>query len=345
MPTVNDYIELADRPNTKRAYAASVRHFEIEWRGLLPATPESIAQYLAHYAASHAVNTLQVKVAALARWHVDHGFADPTKSPMVRQVLKGIRAAHNAPTRQARPVEFDVLKQVSDWISDEIAEARASEHRRVDLLRRCRDQAMLRLGFWRGFRSDELCRLQFEHVKVEPGVGMTCFIPRSKSDRAALGQTFECPALSRLCPVEAFLAWRTASGLQAGAVFRRVDRWGAIGDRGFAQGSVAPWLRTLLHDAGVDDVSLYTSHSLRRGFANWARDSGWDLKALMDYVGWRDPGSALRYLDDDKAGVARRFEQGLARSAAESTADAAAPPSAPKPRPRSNVLHLPRRRS
>ncbi len=345
MSSVDKYLELADRPNTKRAYAASVRHFELEWRGLLPATPEAVAQYLAHYATSQSINTLQVKLAGLARWHVDHGFADPTKTPLVRQVLKGIRAAHNAPTRQARPVAFDVLRRVSGWLANEIAEAQVDEHRRADLLRRCRDQAMLRLGFWRGFRSDELSRLQFEHVRVEPGVGMTCFIPRTKSDRAALGQTFECPALSSLCPVEAFLAWRTVSNLSTGPVFRRVDRWGAIGDRALAQSSVAPWLQALFEDAGVEDASLYTSHSLRRGFANWARDSGWDLKALMDYVGWRDPGSALRYLDNDKAALARRFEAGLAQSERTPTGDAAPAPPAPAPRPRSNVVHLPRRRS
>src|SRR5690606_5945668 len=41
----------------------------------------------------------------------------------------------------------------------------------------------------------------------------------------------------------------------------------------------------------------YSSHSLRRGFATWAAASGWDLKALMHYVGWRDMKSALRYVD------------------------------------------------
>ena len=204
---VDLYLELADRANTRRSYAASVRHFELEWRGALPATPDAIAQYLAHYAPSLTTSTLQVRLAGLSRWHRDHGFVDPTKAPLVQQVLKGVRAAHNAPRRQARPVEFDVLKRVSDWLDAEIAAAEASASPRADLLRRSRDQAMLRLGFWRGFRSDELCRLQYEHVRVDHGAGMTCFIPRTKSDRAVMGQTFECPALSRLCPVEAFLAW------------------------------------------------------------------------------------------------------------------------------------------
>lgn len=344
MTRVDQYLELADRANTRRSYAASVRHYELEWRGVLPATPEAIAQYLAHYAPALTTSTLQVRLSGLSRWHRDHGFVDPTRAAIVRQVLKGVRTAHNAPPRQARPVEFDVLKRVSDWLDAEIITASALPHPQADLLRRSRDRAMLRLGFWRGFRSDELCRLQFEHVQVDPGVGMTCFIPRTKSDRAALGQTFECPVLSRLCPVEAFLAWQAASGLTTGAVFRRVDRWGGIGASALAQGSIVPWLRALLRDAGVEDASLYTSHSLRRGFANWARDSGWDLKALMDYVGWRDSNSALRYLDNDKGRLAQRFEQSLAQSEREQAQETGAVAAPAAPRRKSNIVQLPRRR-
>ncbi|MNL54078.1 hypothetical protein D3C87_1773780 [compost metagenome] len=36
---------------------------------------------------------------------------------------------------------------------------------------------------------------------------------------------------------------------------------------------------------------------MRRGFATWASANGWDIKALMTYVGWKDMKSALRYMD------------------------------------------------
>lgn len=52
----------------------------------------------------------------------------------------------------------------------------------------------------------------------------------------------------------------------------------------------------VLKEAGLS-AGLYSSHSLRRGFATWATRSGWDQKALMGYVGWRDAKSALRYVD------------------------------------------------
>ena len=41
----------------------------------------------------------------------------------------------------------------------------------------------------------------------------------------------------------------------------------------------------------------FSSHSLRRGFAGWATANGWDLKTLMEYVGWKDVKSAMRYID------------------------------------------------
>lgn len=60
--------------------------------------------------------------------------------------------------------------------------------------------------------------------------------------------------------------------------------------------SVVPLMRAVLQAAGLPS-ELYSSHSLRRGFATWATRSGWDLKALMQYVGWRDGQSALRYVE------------------------------------------------
>jgi len=44
--SVDDYLALATRENTRTSYASAVRHFEIEWGGLLPATPDSVVRYL-----------------------------------------------------------------------------------------------------------------------------------------------------------------------------------------------------------------------------------------------------------------------------------------------------------
>lgn len=279
--------------------------------GFLPATADSVARYLAEHAATLSINTLKHRLSAIARWHADHGFPDPTRSPVVRKVLRGIRSIHSAPDKQARPLELLQLQQVSNWLAQESPKS-AGENPERARLRQARDQAMLLIGFWRGFRADELTRLTAENITVEPGKSMICYLPRSKGDRESSGRSFLCPVLSRLCPVTAYENWLAVSGLTSGPVFRSIDRWGHLGTDAIAPGSVIPWLRRLFHAAGVEAPLSYSSHSLRRGFAGWARASGWDLKELMAYVGWKDVKSAMRYLDLSAEDLSARFEQGLA---------------------------------
>jgi len=92
-----------------------------------------------------------------------------------------------------------------------------------------------------------------------------------------------------------------------------------------AASSIIPLLRRLLAAVGVAKAEEYSSHSLRRGFAGWANDNGWDLKDLMEYVGWRDIKSALRYLDTSPIRLKERFEQGLAEVPPPAKASSPAP--------------------
>jgi len=323
MNRVVDYIEAAERDNTRRSYASAIRHFEIEWKGLLPSTADAIARYLADYAPTLAINTLRQRLAALSRWHADQGFADPTKSPLVRQVLKGIRSIHAVPEKRARPLELAVLQQIDQWLDVAIGNAQRSGDRPA-LLRQTRNRSLMLLGFWRGFRSDELVNLRVENIEVTPGQGMACYLGRTKGDRQLQGRVFKCPALSRLCPVTAFNAWIDLAGLTEGPVFRKIDRWGNVADESLHADSLIPLLRSLFAEAGVESPEEYSSHSLRRGFAGWTRASGWDIKELMEYVGWKDVKSAMRYLDASDSSLQARFEQGL-------TALAPAVPQPPPP--------------
>lgn len=46
MSKLDQYIDAAERDNTRRSYASAIRHFEEEWKGLLPSTADAIARYL-----------------------------------------------------------------------------------------------------------------------------------------------------------------------------------------------------------------------------------------------------------------------------------------------------------
>ncbi len=300
MTDIERYVRAATRDNTRRSYQAAIEHFEAHWGGFLPATADSIARYLADHAEQHAVSTLRQRLAALSQWHISQGFPDPTKAPLVRQVLRGIRTLHPTPPRQAAPLLLQHLQTAVERFEAEATQARAC-HDLPALRRARRDTALLLLGFWRGFRGDELARLRVEHIRAEAGVGITLFLPRSKGDREALGVQHRTPALKTLCPVTAYLQWIEVAGIAHGPVFRKIDCWGNLSDTPLNSNSLVGLLRRMLARPGVP-AALYTGHSLRRGFATWATANGWELKALMSYVGWKDAKSALRYID-----AAQRF--------------------------------------
>lgn len=312
MAALDQYLAAAARKNTLTSYASATRHFEQEWGGLLPATADQIARYLADFAGTLSNNTLRHRLAALGRWHAQHGFPDPTKAEIVRQAFKGIRAIHASQEKQATPLQLVDLELVIAHCEKALAQARRDGN--VGLERQAlRDRAMLLLGFWRGLRSTELVSLRVEHTTLKPGESVTLFFPTSKGDRQNAGRSFSAPALSRLCPVQALEAWLAATQLTHGPVFRRITRWGTLGKAGMNSDSIIPWLRKLLANAGVSEARAFSSHSLRRGLAGWATQHGWDLKTLMRYVGWRDVQSAARYIDgltDDRA----RIESGLGQS-------------------------------
>lgn len=296
MNTVDLYVKAATRDNTRRSYRSAIEHYEVEWGGFLPATSDAVARYLANYADTLATNTLRQRLAAIAQWHLDQGMPDPTKAPLVKKVFRGIRAIHPTQEKQAKPFQLEQLEQLDAWLAVQINLAEVRNDQAM-LIKHLRNRALVLVGFWRGFRSDELSRLEIENVSITLGEGMTLFLPFSKTDRDHQGHTYKAPALSHLCPVTAYQHWIHASQLTTGPVFPAVNRWGHISRDAMHPTSFIQLLRELFRKADIEEPDSYSSHSLRRGFGSWASANGWELKTLMDYVGWKDVRSAMRYID------------------------------------------------
>ncbi|MDF9907470.1 UNVERIFIED_ORG: hypothetical protein OKW15_005426 [Pseudomonas reinekei] len=124
MGDLDRYLQAATRDNTRRSYRAAIEHFEVTWGGFLPATGDSVARYLVAHAGVLSINTLKLRLSALAQWHNSQGFADPTKAPVVRKVFKGIRALHPAQEKQAEPLQLQHLEQVVSRLELEVQTAK-----------------------------------------------------------------------------------------------------------------------------------------------------------------------------------------------------------------------------
>jgi integrase len=295
MSKADRYLDASVRVNTSKSYAAAISHFETTWGGFLPTTTEAVVRYIAEYADQLAISTLKQRLAALANWHQTHGFPDPTKAPKVRQLLKGIRVLHPVQQKQAAPLPLMQLEKAVAFLQQEASDARIAGNMQ-GVLKSTRDIALLTIGFWRGFSGDELSRLTVENTQAERYVGIRFYLAHSKGDRQHVGREYRTPSLNKLCPVEAYLNWIEAAGIARGPVFRGIDRWGNVSGQALAAHSLIPLLRGTLERCGLPS-EIYSAHSMRRGFATWAASSGWDIKTLMEYVGWSDLKSALRYVE------------------------------------------------
>ncbi|WP_298065689.1 tyrosine-type recombinase/integrase [uncultured Acinetobacter sp.] len=294
MDKIDFYLKASIRENTQKSYANAIQHYEFEWKGLLPATADHIAIYLTDYAGVLSINTLKQRLAALSQWHIEQGFPDPTKAPIVKKVLKGIKAIHPVQEKQARPLQLVQLKQTVDYLDHIIEQSKNSEEH-AKQLRYTRNKSLLLLGFWRGFRGDEITRLKIEDIEIHSG-GLSCYLAKTKGDRALNGQYFQILALNQLCPVQAYLDWLMISELTKGSVFRSINRWGKISPNTLHVDSLIPLIRHIFSEAGIESAELYSAHSLRRGFVHWAAENGWDINDLMQYIGWKSMNTAFRYM-------------------------------------------------
>jgi site-specific recombinase XerD len=290
---VAQYRQSGRSHNTERTYKSHVDHYRYTWGGLLPANADSICKYLVSYATTLKISTLRQRLSALSKWHIEQGFNDPTQYGSVTETIKGIAKQHQGETKQAYPLTFRHVRAICERLESEKKEAILSGDNGA-ILRTHRDLALLLIGFWQAFRSDELSRVAVENVKASRK-GITIFLSHSKTDRDAEGRKYSMPSLKAFCPASAYIDWIQVSGIREGLVFRSINRWGHLAVKGIHRQSIEHILNRVAGDLFPGE-KRFSTHSLRHGFADWAVHEGWDLKSLMDHVGWLSADNARKYM-------------------------------------------------
>jgi len=273
---VSHYRDCAMAANTRRAYGADLRHFVAhggflpEWEGApralpeeeAPGTPpEQLAIYLAECASALRMATLRRRVAAVNSWNALADCPPPGHSPAVRRVLQGIartqgreatpEARAHWRTRQAHPLRHGHIAQLLAALGSE--------------LRDVRDRALMLLAWTLGTRRSELTRLRLDDLQFDSD-GLSVRIDTSKTDPEGRGTCLGIPRIDAApCAVTALEAWLQAAGIHDGPVFRRVDRWGNVGEERLHDDSLSVILRARLLAAGVPGAGAFSSHSFRAG--------------------------------------------------------------------------------
>jgi site-specific recombinase XerC len=282
------YVEAAKAPNTRRAYRTQWQTFAA-WcarhgREPLPAAPATLALFLVARAQDGLkVASLGLALSAIRSAHFDAGLADPAANPAVRTVWEGIRRTHGAAQRCAVPLTGDAVRSIVAALSKEGK-------------RSVRDRALVLVGFGGAFRRSELVALDVGDLTFDAARGVVVWVRRSKTDQIGEGADVAIPFGSQpeVCPVRALEAWRAASCVEEGALFRAVDRHGRVGGRLDGR-DVARTLKELAARAGLAPARV-SGHSLRAGLATTAALAGRSDRAIMAQGRWKSRTMVDRYV-------------------------------------------------
>ena len=285
-----DYAALARAHNTERAYRADWAHFAAwclaQSQTPLPASPATLAAYLASLAHTHAPATLRRRLVALARAHAAANHPWAGADPSVRATLRGILRTHGRPPRRAHAITTRLIRQLVATCGTDLAGLR--------------DRALLLIGYAGALRRAELAAIRRDHLLFEATGALRLLIPRSKTDAQGDGAWLGIPRGERrdTCPVRALEAWLTASRTTYGPVFRRVDRWGGIDHDALQPAAIRQILTRHAAAAGLSmsPTERLSPHGLRAGFVTEAYQAGARDEAIMAHTRHRDLATMRAYV-------------------------------------------------
>jgi len=283
-----EYIRASKAANTLRGYQSDWRAFcawcELHSLCPLPASPETVASYIAECAGRLKVGSIQRRLNAIAEAHKAVGLESPTHHPMVSNTMKGIRRTKGtAPVQKAPTLTADIRAMVDATDAGLIG---------------VRDRAMVLLGFAGAFRRSELVGLDINDCTFTND-GLTVTLRRSKTDQDGAGRKVGIPYGSNpdTCPVRTVQTWIEIASTASGPLFHSINRHGHVHPGRLSGIAVARVVKKLAERAGLDPAK-YSGHSLRAGHATAAAIAGASERSIMNQTGHRSVQMVRRYIRD-----------------------------------------------
>lgn len=281
-PNADHYINAAQSQATKLGYASDVRQF-IKMGGSIPATPEQVMQYLVEVATVLAVATIERRLIAIHKAHINQALPSPVSHPQVKRTMQGIRRTVGTRQRQVKALVKDDLLEMLVMVDQQKP------------MKAARDKAILLIGFAGAFRRSELVALRCEDL-TEHSNGIEILIRHSKTDQEKAGRTVFIPhANGERCPIKALAQWRAVAGIDSGWLFRAVNRHDQVSNTPLTAQSVALIVKEAAKRIGADPTAV-SGHSLRSGYCTQAAIVGLTPWQIREQTGHKSDATLARYI-------------------------------------------------
>ena len=278
--------------NTKRAYTRQWTSFEA-WcvkagRVYLPATPETLTEYVTHLTKATkppSPTSIQQAIATIRHVHAQAGHDDQPAIKGALTALKGYRKRwlhRGQRVNKAAPILLEDLQAM-------VKTCKPTTPRGI------RDRAILLLAWPMMARRSEVANLWDRDVEVTPK-GLLVYIAMSKTDQEGKGFEVAVPkGTGETDPVAALKAWRdvkAAAGIQGGKLFRSINRWGQI-QEGICADAIGRIVKQSAMAAGLPSAEQYSAHGMRAGSATQAHIGGKRLSAISRQGRWSEKSATV----------------------------------------------------
>jgi site-specific recombinase XerD len=283
-----DYAEASLAAATRRAYRSDLAHFSAWCRARrlspVPAQPRAVVAYVVDLSKTRKLSTIHRRLAAISAAHRLAHAPNPVLQPSLRPVLEGLKRTKGVAPEQKAPTLATHVRKIARGLPPTLAGVR--------------DRALLLVGFAGALRRSELVALNVEDVEL-CDEGLVLLIRRGKTDQHGRGRKvgIHSGKRKRTCPVRALGDWLQAAGITSGPIFRPVDRWGRVGNRGLSDRAVALVVKRHAGELGLD-ARQFAGHSLRAGLTTSAIQAGVDPLDVQRHTGHASLEMLRRYFRD-----------------------------------------------
>ena len=287
--------------NTTKSYHAAFSKW-IDWAAaypeikVLPAQPVHIVLYLTHLAHSvKSFSSISQFTCAVSWMHSTHGFNSPIKTPIVAEVINGLKRLLAGPVSPKEPFTPNDIKRIfTDTNKSSLTELR--------------NTAMITIAYFAFLRVDELLHIKLNDLTVFKD-HLQINIPKAKTDQLRQGTTVViAKGTNDQCPVELLMLYvKTAKIALKGAdnnylFCRIIFKKGKLSlfepSKCMSYSNVRDIVKSTAEKLGLDPRQ-YATHSMRSGGATAAAGAGVSERVMQKHGRWACATSKDRYVKDD----------------------------------------------
>ena len=293
--TIRSAIDDSRSSNTRRTYRSQWGVFTAWANDLkvaaLPATPQTVARYLAARAEAGSSNsTLRATCAVIGAAHRDAGLEDPTRVQAVRLVLAGLTRRNATPVNQVSALlESNMDAIVATALLPRTARGGRTETKEYARRRGLVDIALVLVMQNAGLRRSEAAALTWADVATwEDGSGRIT-IRRSKTDQFGVGAVVALTARA----MNALDAIRQSEPAPDSPVF------------GMSESGICLRIKSAARAAGLS--GRFGGHSGRVGMARTMISKGAPTQVVQRQGRWKSAGMVTSYTRAEASGEALRW--------------------------------------